>query len=116
MSIMGRASKQKGKRGELELARQLRKLDILDARRSQQYCGAESSADIVGAPMVHIECKRSERLSLYDAYNQAAKDTGDSGNLPVLVHRRSRLPWLTIMSLDDWIKFYKAYIIQCTDS
>lgn len=113
---MGQISKQKGKRGELELAHELRKLGVPNARRSQQFCGTESSADIVGAPLVHIECKRSERLSLYDAYNQAAKDTGDSGNLPVLIHRRSRVPWLTIMSLDDWIKLYKAYIIQCTDS
>lgn len=106
---MGRASKQKGKRGELELVRELRNLGILDARRSQQYCGTESSADIVGVPKLHIECKRSERLSIYDAYYQAVNDSGDSGDLPVLMHRRSHQPWLVIMAMDDWAKLYKAY-------
>ena len=106
---MGRASKQKGKRGELELAHELRKLGVPDARRSQQYCGTGSSADIVGVPKLHIECKRSEKLSIYNAYYQAVKDSGDSGDLPVLMNRRSHQPWLVIMSVDDWVKLYKAY-------
>ena len=54
-------SREKGKRGERELAGELRRHGY-DARRGQQYCGANGDADVVGLPGLHIECKRVERL------------------------------------------------------
>ena len=56
-------SRNKGKVGERELAKKLREYGF-EARRGQQYCGADGSADVVGLEGVHIECKRTERLSL----------------------------------------------------
>lgn len=68
---MGKSSRDKGKRGEQELAAELRRLGFDSARRSQQYCGTESSADILGLKNIHIECKRCESLSIYKAMQQA---------------------------------------------
>ena len=56
-------SRQKGKRGELELAQYLRNKGHLEARRSAQYCGKTGDApDIVGVNGLHIECKRVEQF------------------------------------------------------
>ena len=68
---MGKTSRNKGKVGERELAKKLRELGF-DARRGQQFCGANGDADVVGLPNIHIECKRVEALRLYDALRDKA--------------------------------------------
>ena len=70
---MGKAQREKGKRGELELAGILRE-EGYDTRRGQQYCGAAGNADVIGLPGIHIECKRVEKLNLLDAVAQAVHD------------------------------------------
>lgn len=50
-------SRQKGARGERELAKVLRSYGY-ETRRGQQYCGANGDADVMGLPGIHIECKR----------------------------------------------------------
>lgn len=101
-------SKAKGKRGELELARKLREHGYSDARRSQQYSGASGDADLIGLPGIHIECKRVERLNLYDAMAQAKHDcAGD--RLPVVMHRKNNCKWLVTMELDDWMEIYREW-------
>ena len=106
---MGKASRNKGKRGELELSHELQHLGFQTAHRSQQYCGTASSADVIGLPGVHIECKRTESLSVYAAYDQAVRDSADSSDLPVVMHRRNHRPWIVIMRLSDWADLYRAY-------
>ena len=66
-------SKQKGSRGERELAKKLKEYGY-DCRRSVQYCGANGDADVVGLDGIHIECKRVERLNIQDAMSQAIAD------------------------------------------
>lgn len=101
-------SREKGKRGELELARALRVLGY-DCRRGQQYSGANGDADVVGLPGVHIECKRVERLNLYDAIAQAKHDARE-GETPVVVHRKDRCGWLVTLELEDFIeRFYREW-------
>ncbi len=68
-------SREKGKRGERELASKLREYGY-GTRRGQQYCGANGDAYVVGLPGIHIECKRVERLNLDDAMTQAKADSG----------------------------------------
>ena len=106
---MGKTSREKGKRGELELVHELQRLGFPDAHRSQQYCGSASSADVLGVPGIHIECKRIEKLSLYNAYGQAVRDSAGSTDIPVVMHRQNNRPWLVIMGLDDWAKLYQAF-------
>lgn len=98
-------SRQKGARGERELAKVLRSYGY-ETRRGQQYCGANGDADVMGLPNVHIECKRVERLNLYDAMAQAKADAR-SGETPVVMHRKNNCEWLVTLSLDDFMEIYK---------
>lgn len=98
-------SRQKGARGERELASLLRDYGF-NARRGQQYCGANGDADVIGIPGIHIECKRVERLDLYAAMEQSKADAG-SDKLPTVMHRKNNRPWLVTMEFDDWIKLYR---------
>jgi len=98
---MGKRSRDKGKRGELELAAELRRLFGVDARRGVQYHGGEDSPDVItDLPGVHVEVKRTERLSLYPAMKQAARDAG-ADKVPVLFHRQNREEWLAVVRLKD---------------
>jgi len=100
-------SKEKGKRGERELAGVLREYGY-DCRRGQQYNGVDGSPDVVGLPGIHIECKRTERLNLYDAMLQAIHDRR-TGEAPVVFSRRNNGAWLVTMRLDEWIVLYREW-------
>ncbi len=101
-------SKQKGARGERELSNKLKEYGY-KTRRSQQYCGANGDADIVGLEGIHIECKRVERLNIYDAISQAKADAKEN-ELPTVFHRKDRSEWLVTMTFDDWIKLYQQFM------
>lgn len=100
-------SREKGKRGELELARALRALGY-DCRRGQQFSGKNGDADVVGLPGIHIECKRVERLNLEDAMAQAGHDARE-GEKPAVFHRKNRSRWLVTMELQDFIELYREW-------
>ena len=100
-------SKSKGKNGEIELAHKLQEYGY-DTRRSVQYNGKDGQADIVGLPHIHIECKRQERLNIYDAIDQAKRDA-KNGNIPTVFHRKNRCNWLVTMELDDFMGIYEEY-------
>ena len=95
-------SRAKGKRGELELAEDLRKFGY-DARRGQQFAGGADSPDVVctGLEDFHIEAKRVEAGNLYGWLEQAVRDAG--GKVPVVMHRRSRKGWVAILRLEDFL-------------
>lgn len=97
-------SRSKGKAGELELARKLREHGW-STRRGQQFCGANGDADVVGLPGIHIECKRVEKLNLYDAMSQASNDARENEK-PTVFHRKNHCEWLVTMKLDDWMELY----------
>lgn len=102
-------SREKGKRGELELARLLREKGYTKARRGQQYSGANGDADVEALPGIHIECKRVERLNLENAYDQSRRDASRWGDIPVVMHRKNRGEWLVTLSLDDFLSIYKQW-------
>lgn len=98
-------SREKGKTGERELANKLKEYGY-ECRRGQQFSGANGDADVVGLDGIHIECKRTERLSLYDALAQAKHDARE-GEMPVVMHRKNHCEWVVIQPLSDWIELYK---------
>ena len=102
---MGKASRDKGKRGERELARYLKEYGY-DARRGQQYSGAQGDADVIGLPGIHIECKRVEKLNIYDAVQQSVCESLPA-EMPAVFHRRDNHDWLVTMRLDDWMSLYR---------
>jgi len=99
-------SKQKGSRGERELAKKLKEHGY-DCRRSVQYCGANGDADVIGLDGIHIECKRVERLNIQDAMAQAISDCKE--DMPAVMHRKNNSEWLVTMKLSDWIELYKEW-------
>lgn len=99
-------SKAKGKRGELELCRFLEEHGH-PARRGQQFKGTPDSPDVECPTLpFHIEVKRTERLNLYEAVEQAVGDAGDD-QVPLVAHRRNRGPWLAVLRLEDLLIHYK---------
>lgn len=102
--------KRKGKTGELELVRKLKEHGY-DTRRSVQYNGKEEDgqADLLGLPGIHIECKRTERLAIYDAVDQAKRDSQGKNQIPVVFHRKNKCEWLAIMTLDDFMEIYREW-------
>jgi Holliday junction resolvase len=99
-------SRDKGARGERELANKLKEYGYT-TRRGQQYSGIEGQ-DVVGLDGIHIECKRVERLNIYDAVDQAKRDT--EGGKPTVFHRKNHCEWLVTMTLDDWIGLYREWL------
>ena len=100
-------SRQKGKRGELELAHELEKWGY-KTRRGQQYSGASGDADVIGIPGLHIECKRVEQLNLDKALEQSENDAR-IGEYAVVMHRRNREKWKVTMSLEQFMALWKKW-------
>ncbi len=98
---MGLFSRNKGKVGERELARELSRVFGVAARRGVQFQGSPDSPDVVvDIPDLHVECKRTERFRLYEALEQAVEDAGKT-SVPVVMHRQNKKPWVVVIRLDD---------------
>ena len=97
-------SKAKGARFERFLANKLKEHGY-DARRGQQYCGANGDADVVGLPGIHIEAKHVEALNIHKAYAQARGDCkGD--DIPTIFHKKNGTNILVTMDFDDFMAIY----------
>lgn len=105
MSVNGR---NKGARYERELAAAFKDEGFKQARRGQQYSGANGDADVVGLPGIHVEAKRVEHLNLYNAMDQAVRDARE-GELPVVFHRKNNCKTLVTMTMEDWFKLYHEW-------
>lgn len=97
--------------GERELAAFLRAQGFPEAKRGQQFKGSPESPDILGLPGHHVECKRVEALSLYDAVGQAQRDAGPT-DIPIVCHRRNGkphhpLPWVAILTLENYLSVWR---------
>ncbi len=108
-------SKTKGKRGELEFCSKMKEYGF-DVRRSVQYNGrtADGEADVLGLNGIHCEIKRVERLNIYEAMEQAERDSCGKEipfhlNRPTVFHRKNNHPWLVTMRLEDWIEIYREW-------
>jgi Holliday junction resolvase len=101
-------SNQKGKRGERELAKLFRDSGFESARRGQQFKGTPDSPDVLCEELkwLHIECKRTEKLSLYKAMSQAQEDVGDN-QIPAVFHKRNGEEWLTVLRTKDFLSILK---------
>ena len=98
-------SRQKGKRGELELCKALKENFGWDARRSVQYCGDAGDSDLIAvqAPNLFIECKLVQNLNLHKAMDLAVEQAG--GMTPAVFHRKDRTDWLVTVRIEDMKAF-----------
>jgi len=97
---VSRMSRNKGKRGEREAAKELNRLFGLEARRAQQYCGEAGDADLLGVDGIHVEVKRVERFHMHAALEQADNDR-KAGEAPVVLTRQNLKEWVFCCYLDD---------------
>ena len=100
---MAKMSRDKGKRGELEVAALLKEYGF-EARRGQQFKGTADSPDVIhNLPWpLHMEVKYVERLNLNDAMAKAEADSGHKA--PLLFSRRNGKPWLATMKAGDFLR------------
>lgn len=103
---MGKASREKGKRGEREASNFFKSYGY-ETRRGVQYHGGPDSPDVVGLPDMHIEIKRVESLQLYKALAQS-KDDSDAADLPIVMHRKNNQNWVIIQPAEDWMLLYEG--------
>ncbi len=103
-------SKQKGARFERKLASLFREYGYEDSRRTAQYCGNTGDAsDVVGLPGIHCEAKHQERMELYKWMDQAKRDSKDTGNIPVVFHKKNNAEILVSMRFEDFMDMYKEW-------
>lgn len=107
---IGKASREKGARGERDLANLLRDEYNFDTRRGSVF---RRESDIVGLSGVHVEVKvYGKTLNLYGALKQAEKEALKRGDgVPTVFHKKDYKGWLVTMNLSDWINLYvgRAY-------
>lgn len=103
---MGKASRDKGKRGEREAAASVsHHWNAAGARRSQQFCGRDGDADLTGVPGMHLEVKRYARIAAIDFLEQAEMDAA-SGNVPVVLMREdTSTEWVAMVRVSDAPEF-----------
>ena len=106
-------SKQKGKRGELEVAHAFQRYGF-EANRTAQFRGNTGQApdvEIKNANL-HVEVKFQNRMQLYNWMEQAWNDCDaeDKGNIPIVVHKANNKPMLVSMHFDDFMEMYTKYL------
>ena len=106
MTACGKRSRDKGQRGEREVAEVLRRYGV-EAKRGYQARGGSDEADVEHSmPGIRLEVKRTETLRLWEALTQAERDLdpADDVTVPVLVFRRNRSRWYACLPLEDWLR------------
>lgn len=94
---MAKASREKGIRGELEVAAIFREHGF-DVNRVPNSGGLRIKGDLYGElDGLHVEVKRAERSRLPEWLRQCEGEC--AGRVPVLVYRGSREPWRVVLPL-----------------
>lgn len=109
--LLGRAEREKGKRGERMVASLFKDYGY-DAHRTAQFKGKTGDAgDVEGVPGLHIEVKFQEKMHLYDWTEQAVRDSeaNGKGNKPAVFHKASNKPLLVTMRFEDWIELFREW-------
>lgn len=77
--------------------------------------GLSGGADLGGTPGLFIECKRTERLNIRSALDQAERNVikTNSPEVPIVVTRQSRVPTgdsIVALRLDAFLDLYRIYL------
>ncbi len=99
---MGKAQREKGRRGEVEVVKILQAHGIT-AKRGMVFL---KEPDVITDLPIHVECKRAERTEIGKWMAQSVEQC--RGKIPTVVHRRSREDWLITMKFEDFLN-----IINC---
>lgn len=102
---MGKPSRAKGVRGEVEVAHFFRERGFPEADRGAR--NGKSGDDVIHVAGCHVEVKRTEKLRLWESLEQAKRDAPE-GMTPVLAFRRNHSRWQATLDLDDLVALLKA--------
>jgi hypothetical protein len=101
--VMGAASRRKGLGGEREVAEGFR-------AAGHQVRGLEGEGDwlcvnprVPGQPLLHLECKRAERLKLPE-WTRQAESEAPVGAVAIVAYRQNREPWRVSLRLDELLR------------
>lgn len=100
---MSKASRDKGARGERELARILTEAGFASTRNARNGLSTDDIAHCL--PDTHVECKWSETLCIPAWWTQTMRDA--SGRVPVIAFRQSHQPWRVVTLLDHYLDLRK---------
>ncbi len=104
---MGKAQREKGKRGERMFAKLIREYGLDDkAHRGVQYQGGPDSPDISTCLPIHFEVKFVEKLNVRQAYSQAETER-KAGDFPVVAWKKSNSPWLAVLDMNDFFEILR---------
>ena len=113
MATRGKGARRKGANFERWLANSLSEMTGLKAQRGlAQTRGGGAEVSDVSIDYIHVEAKNHIRSNIKAALRQAINDCEESGKIPVAITKDDRKPVLCTMLLDDWIKFFNAYIAE----
>lgn len=99
--MTGRGCRSKGARGELEVVELLRAHGWPWAHRNFDS-GSAGGGDVAKGPQgVAFEIKRTETFAIRSAWAQAVADAERRGEIPVVLHRWNRGPWLAVLEADE---------------
>lgn len=102
----GKHSRDKGKRGELEVVNAFKRFGF-EARRGYQARDGAETPDVIldGGDDLWVEVKRGKRPSPYGALDQARKACGSRE--PIVVTRRDGDKWYAFIELETLLPLWR---------
>lgn len=104
---MGKASRDKGKRGEREFCELLREHGF-EARRGQQFAGGNDSPDVVTDLPCHVEVKRTETFS--PSYLLQAERDAHPALQPAVFWKRNGWKWCAFVCAHHYVALWKELL------
>lgn len=98
--------KTKGQNGEREVQEILRAHGFHECRRNFAS-GGQGGNDLIGVPGYGIEIKFQETTKPWEWYEQC-KEAASPTETPLVVFRRSRSPWMALLSFEDLLGIMEA--------
>ena len=114
---MGKASRDKGARGEREFANLLKELGYTSLRKGFTQCAPEGESDVEckELPDWHFEVKRVNRLEIWRALAQAEGDAALKGRMPVVAFKRDRSDWYVTLKAEDLFRMLQGKVPKCVE-
>lgn len=97
---MSKAEREKGKRGELDAAKELRRVFPDAARKVVNHAGVEDGVDLVGTGALRVQVKNHQRYTPVTTLDDIKATDG----VPVVLTRALRREWRVVMRLEDFLK------------
>lgn len=122
--VRGKRSRRRGKNGELEVVHLLHAVGYRNAERTSRGTAQGAAGDISFGPAdVHLEVRWRQTCAIW-AWLRDAEAKARATDIPVVVMRRNRMQWWSVMPADEWFALHEltalpAYTLvrssrQCT--